>query len=301
MSEIRYVTVSEMQDFLADAWRWYAKWRLNRVPRRWSEALEFGTLVHDVFEFYFSHADVPVTTEAAWEHVYDSARATPYPDPDQAAVMATALKKLIAFRPQIVAYKDAYPVEAVLGVEEAFTLPLWYDEKTGGPRPWVLRGRPDRVVLSNGKVLHQQHKTVAGNRDISLYLAVLQRSMHEGLYGTYLARKYPEYPYGGSWINLIRKAVATDSRPVKGLGFQAIVKVDEADRKRAWDRARWIVREMWRAEQVALEQGHDALPDNPGLDDGYFHNSLDGYFDVLRGKASLDDPNLFMSREDTYA
>lgn len=182
----RYVTVSEMQDFLRCRWRWYARWVLNRVPRRWSEALILGTAVHDVFERYFSER---MNLEQAWADVESMLVVDrQYSDPSRAVAATKAIKEFHAYRPQIVAFQEKFPART-LEVEEAFEMPL--------DRGWVLRGRPDRPVEYKGRVYHQQHKTLAKNKNVATFSALIARSMHEGLYGGHLAEKYDEFRTGG--------------------------------------------------------------------------------------------------------
>lgn len=292
VSDIRYVTVSEMQDYLKDEWRWFAKWILNRVPRRWSNALILGTMVHDILEMYFSGGEPILDNAFDGTVVVESTRK--FPDPDHAAAHARALKQLHTLRDQVLDFKDIYPGET-LAVEEVFELPFWPESPSGGGRcEWVFRGRRDRVVRlhSGGRVVHMQHKTLAGNRPVDLFVRSLARSMHETLYGYDLSRRYGG-DYAGSIINVIRKKPGAK-------GFQALLPLAPADLERAWMRARTIVSRMSHSEAVGREHGIWALVDNPQNDAGVFGNSLDGYVPVLEGKASLDDPNLFMTREETY-
>ncbi len=301
---VRYVSVSEMHDFLTCQWRWYAKWVLNRVPRRWSAALILGTAVHDIFEGHFGNAQ-PLDKEHAFQVAVLEERLHSPRDPAEVVAVSQALKDLKKYYAQIVGFVDKYKIDEVLEVEKAFVLHLhtpkftWQSD-SGTPRAWVLRGRPDRVVLVGGFVYHMQHKTVAQGKSPHLYTQVLQRSMHEGLYGYYLASQYGDRAYGGTIVNLIRKAVLKAGASPESLGFQAMVGVDEIDRERAFQRAKALASEMDRAEYFGRAKGIWSLIDNPQVDDGYFHNSLDGYFHALQGKVSLDDDAYFMPREETY-
>lgn len=290
---VRYVSVSEMQDFLNDRWRWYARWILNRVPRKWSEALELGTAVHDIFEDFFTNGP---SMETSFDKVY-AALGVGIVDPDHAFVVAKAKKALLSYKPQIVAYRDRFHIDRTLEVEVPFDLPLLPPTETHGE--WRLRGRPDRVLQMEGGVYHMQHKTVAGNKDVGMYAQLIGRSMHEGCYGYYLANKYP-MRYGGTVLNIVRKAVAGPKHPIEGLMHQTLVTVDRTTRMRSFAKAARIASEMLQCGAEAQACGHNYMIDNTYHDDGFFHNSLDGYFDVLRGKASLDDDSLFMKREETY-
>jgi len=292
-----YVTVSEMQDFLKCQWRWFAKYRLNRVPRRWSDALILGTAVHDIFEEHFKGETLTRAFDRQQGVLAHAAKAA---DPSEAVAIHKALKGLHAYRPQIVGFVDQFRVDETLEVEKAFELPL-HIQSTDAAREvtaWYLQGRPDRVVLVNDVVYHYQHKTLAANKSPDTFSQLVQRSMHEGLYGYYLAEKYNgSRVYGGTILNVVLKKVVED--PAKG-GFQTIIKVDEVDRVRAWLRASAIVRAMVHAEKLAYMFGIDVLIDNPLEDGGPFGNSLDGYLPALTGKRKLDDPTYFMDREERY-
>lgn len=288
---IRHVTVSEMQDYLKDEWRWYAKWVLDRVPRRWSDALILGTMIHDVLESYFSGGE-PILSNA-FDGAVVSEKAKRFPDPDHAAAHARALKQLVPLREQILGFVDLYPVKETLEVEQPFELPLWPSSPPGG-RAWVFRGRRDRVVriFSGDRIAHMQHKSLAGNKPVDTFVRSLARSMHETMYGYDLRQRYGD-EYAGSIINVIRKKPGAK-------GFQAFLPLSPEDLERAWMRARTIVSRMSYSEAVGREHGIWALVDNPQNDAGVFGNSLDGYLPVLEGKATLDDDNLYMPREETY-
>lgn len=285
----RYVTVTEIQDYLSCEWRWYAKWVLNRVPRRYSSALILGSAVHNIFKAHFK--GYPLDSAFVTEHVNMNVFLRGATDPAWAAAQAGAMKDLLRFRPQIVGFRDKFKIDETLEVEEEFQIPLG---------PWIFRGRPDRVVRMGQKCRHMQHKTVALNKSVETYLYVLQRSLHETMYGDTLAKKYGGLEYAGSIINLIRKGVAKPGITTEGLGFQALISIDPIDRMRSMMRARLIVERMVQAEETGKQHGIDALIDNPLEDAGVFGNSLDGYLPVLQGKTTLDDETLFTNREETY-
>jgi hypothetical protein len=284
----RYVTVSEIEDFLKDEWRWYARWVLNRVPRRWYDALILGTAVHDVLEQHFN--GMPLV------EAYTTTRATllhKVPDPDHAMARHYALKGFDEMEPQILAWRDRLPVERTLEVEEPFEL-----EVAPG---WILRGRPDRPVIMHGKVYHQQHKTAGKGKPYDILARHFARSLHEGLYGFHLEEKYRDVaPYGGSIINLIRKGKPAKGAGIESMNFQTAVALTDFDLTRARMRLSRIVARMRYAEAVGNAVGIWGLVDVPALDSGPYMNSTDGYLPVLTGRTTLDNDNLFMPREETY-
>lgn len=292
----RYVTVSEIQDFLRCRWRWYAKWVLNRVPRKYSSALILGTAVHDVLEAHFNGDLLP---DAFAEVSYNlSTRARSLTDPSEIVATTVAHKDLQKYRPQIVGWRDRFNVEETLEVEEVFE--EFVSEKTDilhRKERWVLRGIPDRVVAVSGKVYHMQHKTAAINQPVDVLMKFFSRSLHETLYGAHLRDKYADREYAGSIINIIRKGVLKPGGNVDALNFQGAVALTDFDFTRARANLRAIVREMQRAEALGDVW---AQIDNAQEDAGPNKNYLDGYRDVLAGKASLDDDTLFMNRESRY-
>lgn len=291
---IRHVSVSEIEDFLQDQWRWYARWKLNRVPRRFSVPLILGTMVHEIFALHFaelwSMEEAFAFTVGAWSR-------KGFPDPDEALAVARALKELEDYRLQIVSFKDAYPVDRTLSVEEAFEFPITNIRGVD----WVLRGRPDRPIVVGGRVYHMQHKTVAKGKPLTTYAQFLSRSLHETLYGAYLRSAHAPLPYAGTIVNCVVKKKVKTPEEIHECMRQIVIPIKPFDLDRAYCRLIVTCEEMARAEGIAANAGIWALQDNPKLDDGPFHNSIDGYFDALTGKVSLNDPVAFMGRRETYA
>lgn len=299
MTARRYVSVSEMEDFLKCQWRWYARWRLNRVPRKWSDALILGTAVHDIFERHFAlGTSLDVCHLEVQRQLMEAANSAP--DPDQRVALNRAYRDLIAFRPQIVGWRDEFRIEEQLEVEEAFEVRV-LPARDPNEVEWWFRGRPDRPVVIGGKVIHMQHKTAAIGKNPQTFATYLSRSMHETLYGGRLRDKYRPRPYGGFVLNLIRKGVAKTDADIPRLARQLMVPISDYDIDRAQSRANAIFIEMRKAQALADEHGIWSLVDNPLQDAGVYGNSLDGYLPVLTHKASLDDDTLFMPREETYA
>lgn len=277
----RYVTVSEVEDFLRCEWRWYAKWVLNRVPRKYSDALILGKAVHKILEAYFLGA----TLEGQWSYEVARIRAQiRTADPAEAIALAKAAKQLEALKGKLLAFQPQH-VGNTLEVEKPFVVEL------GGG--WRFRGRPDRVVEYKRRVWHMQHKTLRKGVPIPVFVAKMARSMHETLYGAQLRRRFPDWDYGGTIANVIVKHPdAADA--------QLLIPVTDWDMARSESRFRSLVERMKVAEKMGRSLGINALIDNPTLDSGQFGNSLDGYYPVLSGKASLEDDALFMAREETY-
>jgi hypothetical protein len=69
----------------------------------------------------------------------------------------------------------------------------------------TLIGRPDAIVRWNGQIWHLQHKSVRASMPVALYLEQLRRSWHEAAYRQMISERYPNEPYGGSFLVLARK------------------------------------------------------------------------------------------------
>lgn len=87
----------------------------------------------------------------------------------------------------------------VLESEEVMEIEVMDDEG----RPFILYGTPDLVVKWGGKTWHVQHKTLAATRPVWTYVQEIRCSLHEGLYGEMIERKYGNY--AGTMLNVVRK------------------------------------------------------------------------------------------------
>lgn len=295
---IRWVSVTEMKDFLRDRWRWYAAWVLNRVPRRHQTALDVGKAFHRAMELHLTlgmppagaHTVVLQEMQAALDNARREGR---YEDADD---LLKALREFTQLASHMAAFRDAWKFERTLAIEKPLEGPslIVRNEKR-----WRIRGIPDRVVVMQGKTWHVQNRALDGKRNIILYNELLARDMHENLYAWLIQHAYPDWEHGGTLLNVVRKLKA-ERNPESALWYQQPVGIDSFSVARAVQRARLIAMEMANSEELAEKFGHDALIDNPGLDGGWYGNSRDGYVDVLFGRATLQDDTLFRDREETY-
>ncbi len=197
-------------------------------------------------------------------------------------------------------WSDFYPVTETLEVEEA-----------GG---WTLDNglcfnmRPDRVVMINDFMFHMQHKTLAAQRNLSVFLDVGAHSMHELLYFKGLSEKYPDRKNGGTIYNIVRKlqykskAKATPGKilhePHEFFAQQAIP-IDPVLVEKALYDLNYLSLEM---ERVAADYAKGILPPSSrSQDEDMFSKRTDPYFEVIMGRATLSDDILFMDKEDRYA
>lgn len=289
--KLEYISVSSINAFQSDRLRWCYAWLENRVPRRPPQALTVGKVVHKAFEKSFIEGmKVGEALAAILPPV------SPLGEEDSFNELKTLIEPLNF-------WKDDFPIEATLEVE----LPFEFDTWGGLP----FRGRPDRVSVVFGKVVHVQTKTIGASRNLGGYTNLARRSMHELLYGWYLRNKYKEQglEYGGTLYNVIRKlkyrGVSTLKCPEgkvlhtpDEMFLQTIIGIDEAQIELAREDLTILSVEMERTADAYLSGRH--IPSTRAMDGGPFGNSTDPYTAVLLGEASLDDDSLFQLREETY-
>ena len=291
MSEPRYITrvnVSSIHDFIRCRKRWLFRWYLNRVPRETQPALEFGKLLHRVFESYFTDPERNMATAIAG-HMST--------EPGQS--LSLAQRDLEYYAPVLLHWKDQYPITRTLEVEQPFEYEI--PEMPG----MNVVGRPDRVVEIWGRLYHMQNRGLDEKKNLALYTELGMRNMHELVYAWALKHKYPDMDYGGTVYNLLRK-VALKNRQrqdkfkppyTEVLGQKMVpmlgVRIDNAMRNVSYYAA-----EMERT--VGLYEAGAHIGDSDLMDSGFYGNSRDPYFEVLLGKRSIWDNRYFTNREDLY-
>jgi hypothetical protein len=209
-------------------------------------------------------------------------------------------------------WKDRYPFDkAVLEIESPF-------EFIHPREPQImLRGRPDRVGIYAGRLYHVQNRSLAAGVNFPLYLELSKRSYHEHLYAEAIAKKYPDYPYGGTFFNLYRKLKyrkkATKAQETKGEPGEIVHQISEL----FWQHPMGIDLESQLHKNVmgsildhavamidteAAYKTHGIIPPpNEKLNGGPYGNTLDPYYRVLTGEIQLSDDTYFKNREDTYS
>lgn len=293
------ISVSSINDFQRCRARWCLRWLENRVPITVPQALTTGTLVHQAFEEHFSFTGKTLPRP---------------PIGDVLSLLLVKLEKTLLTENEQKAYieclglveplnlwTDQFPITRTLEVEEPFALPLPGTTLT-------FQGRPDRVVLAYGKVWHMQHKTIGASRDLGLFVSLARRNLHELTYATHLAAKYPDWDYGGTIYNVVRKLkYRSTSKKDDGkilhtpeeMFLQTMIPIDSAEQECAWSDVTVLAKEM---EQVAANYFSGWFPPaTRGMDAGLYSNSIDPYTAVLSGDADIQDNTLFMGREDKYA
>ncbi len=190
-------------------------------------------------------------------------------------------------------WHDTYDVET-LSVEGAMRtiidIPAW-----NGHLEMV--GTPDRVIRYEGKIWHQQHRTLAQGVPREAYNESMTRDMHETLYARMIQEKYPDEAYGGTFMDVLVKTsfVRFDANPAAFM-YQDPVPINQQEIEWGVDN---ITR--WCTQMRMMLAGELPIPDNPKLDLGPFRNSKSLYFDVLKGDMDhLADDRFFKDMEDRY-
>lgn len=291
------ISVSSIQDFQRCPLRWCFKYLENRVPRYEPTAFTVGKLVHTACEEYFTDGPNPPESPGhALEEKVNTATALLLDEREN-----QALKEVSELIEPLKKWTDFYPIEETLEVEVSHSVPLWHDTI-------AFRIKPDRVVRIKDHIYHMQHKTIAAQRDVGTFVEVASHSLHELTYAWVLQSIYPQYTYGGSIYNLVRKLKyksAAKATPGKILHqpheffSQWIVATDPDHIKLAVSDIHTLAKQMQNVADAYW--GGDLPPANRREDEDFFSKRTDPYFDVLMGRATLSDDTRFMDREDHHA
>ncbi len=320
MSNPYVVNVSSIQDFMQCRFRWVCKWVENRVPLAEARALRFGKMYHKIMEAHQGDGipmnTVLVNVRDEWKEKIKSLT----PDMPDWSAGREALDDLHQLWEPILLWKDRYQFDIpVLAIEQPFRMPHPDD-------PTIeLIGRPDRESLYQNRVYHVQNRSLGAGVNFPLYVELSKRSYHEHVYGHYLAEKWFNYKYGGTFFNLYRK-LKYRKKPTKkqleaaeaaGAPFETAGDILHPVSELFWQHPMGLdldsdvhqhvmkcvleyAREM-RATADRYRSSGVIPPPNERLNGGPFGNKLDEYYRVLTGEITLDDPLYFKDREDTYA
>lgn len=315
------VNVSSVQSFASCRFRWWCEWIMNRVPVATSPALDAGRLLHRAFEVHFRDGvplDVSLQRECA-----EFRRLIPAAHPAARPSAYKAVEQMEDLIEALPLWKDTWDFDEVLEVEEPFEMEDYIPHPRSGGLlggehiVWI--GRPDRVVRTGNLIWHSQNRGLASGMNFGTYQRLGKRHYHEHLYAEGLAKKYPSrkvgrkrvtLKYGGTWFNLVRKLkfrtnVGKKNEAVKtaaDMFWQGALSInlDSPLHKSVMMTLRQHVAEMIRVKD--LWENHGIIPaPNDKLNGGFSGNSEDPYFKLLIGETTLDDPEVFKAREDTYA
>ncbi len=300
-----YVNVSSVQDFMQCRFRWWCKWVMNRVERNEAPALTAGKLLHNIFEDE-RKTDFSLY-EAAVLRSDEYRKAMVGLDDRERASAEKAIKVIDDLGEGLELWEDKfdYPLPT-LEVEEPFEIS--FPELPGV----IFRGRPDRVEILMKQIWHIQNRGLAAGTNFGIYIATAKRHYHEHLYAEHLSRKYPNYKYGGTIFNLVRKLKyrtkvtkanpAGETKTANELFFQHPMSINLKSglHKHVMLSLFQHVRDMLEVIRRWEEDGEIPAP-NEKLNAGAYGNVVDPYFRVLTGEITLDDEEVFKDREDTYA
>lgn len=306
MQEPFIVNISSVHRFQQCRLRWYFEWVLNRVPRENEQALTFGKMLHEIFERHFISA---LTMQEATDIVrkeYQSKIDPAFEAQNEKAVLSItdALDQLSAVEEALVQWHDVFIPEQTLAIEQPFEFPHPADPTI------IVRGRPDREWVMQGKLFHVQNRSLAPSKNIGLYLELAKRDYHEHIYKWAMTQKYPDIPWGGVVMNILRKlkyrGVPTKKDPegkilheVDEILYQGIVTLSDQQTELALSDLLYDAKEMRRTIYEAKTTGKLPSP-NRRLDAGPFGNKMDPWFPVFTGQVSVNDDAFFKDREDMY-
>lgn len=299
------VNVSAINQFSRCRFRWWAQFVMNQVPREEAKPLAFGRLLHLVFE---EHAKGVMSMQQAidkWQVEWHNL-AMQSTDSFERTVRLEALGQLGELEEALGQWKDAYEFETpVLEAEQPFELAHPKDDSI------ILVGRPDRCAVMAGKIWHVQNRGLAASINFGIYTELAKRAYHEHTYAEALTRKYPEYPYGGTVFNLVRKlkyrTKITKKNPegkkkeLSEMFFQFPMSIDLKSplHEHVMDCVLDYAYQMRTAEKEWRD--HRTIPSpNESENGGMYHNKPDVFFRVLTGDIELSDPQYFKKRIDPY-
>jgi hypothetical protein len=278
---------------------------MNRVPREDAEPLEFGKLLHVIFE---ENARGMNMKRAIAKHGHDwYLKSQSSTSPMEAAFSAKIFKQLEDISEALVQWKDQYDFEIpVLETEEPFEI-----RHPSVPSVAII-GRPDRVAVMQGKLWHIQNRGLNQNTNFGVYIDLAKRHYHEHVYAEALSAKYPDYEYGGTVFNLVRKLKyrtgVTKKNPegvVKALSellyqqpmsinLKSDLHIDIMECVAVYALRMKEAEDLWEHKGIIP-------PPNEDMNGGYWRNKPDLYFRVLTGEITLDDDRYFKDRVDPYS
>jgi len=285
---LTHISVSSILDFQNDRLRWAYRWLDNRVPRAVPQALVVGKIIHSSFEKAFTEG---LNVGEAL------ARILP---PEAPLGEEKAHEELLGLVEPLKFWKDNFPVERVLEVEEPFEFPV---------QDLTFQGRPDRVAVVFGKAFHVQNKSVGAQTNLATYITLAGRALHELLYGHHLEKKYA-LPFGGTIYNIVKKLkyrskVVSKAEPLgkiintpESMFLQTVIGLDPEQKELALRELNWYATEMKHTAESYFEGS--LIGSNRNLDAGHYGHGIDLYTRVMLGEISLDDDRYFMDREETY-
>ena len=303
------VNISSVKRFHACRARWLIEWHLNRVPREGALPLNLGKLVHVAFEKYLKGEVASMyfaltSTQKEWLDELAIRVQNGEINEAEAQEGLDASEALDSLIEPLTAWKDQYPIGEPLEVEQPFEFPHPDDPNV------IIRGRPDRMAPVFGKLAHIQNRTLAAGVNFGLYSELAKRDYHELVYAWAMQKKYPDWKYAGTLMNLIRK-LKFRAKPTKNcpegkilhtldeIFTQVMVPMLDNQISLAMSDLLKDAHEMQRVIHE-WDKFHVLPSPNRKLDGGPYGNHIDPYFNVFTGKTSIYDDKFFKPREDMY-
>lgn len=300
------VNVSAVQSFVNCPFRWWAEYVMNRVPVATAPALDAGRIYHKAHE---RHATTSLSLAASLEaECWQFREAIPQSHPAAHANAYKAVETMEDLIPAMPLWRDKFPITKVLEVEQAYE----YPDPIVRDLTWLVR--PDRVVISGGRMWHTQRRGLAASKNFAKYVRLQNRSYHEHLYAEAMVQKYSDYGFvpkwGGTVFDLVRKLKFHTNvgkknekkKTAEEMFWQGAlsIKLSGPIHGSVMHTLRQHVGNMRRALYAWEKFGEVPAP-NDQRNGGYGDNSEDAYFKVLIGETTLDDNDVFKTREDPYA
>lgn len=294
-------TVSEIKEFWACPTRWYLKYVYpRRTPNGVSAPLTIGTAWHHFMEKLFNGTDREQALQEMWNEIDEIVLASANEGfSDLAHKLSNEREKLMVAGKL---WNDWLDCET-LAVEKPLELLIPANE-FGEKVPFedvVIQGKPDRVVRlkHNGKLMHFQHKTIAGSKPVQPYLDTFHRQAHEGAYWWMIRNEYQEEP-DGVVLNLMRKlSIKTITESPQSAIQQHMIPITKLQ---AFNTVRNLARTVNAMRSCKIFPSH-FLYDVPDLDMGRYGNSVDPYFEYLStlDESALENEARFKPTENRYA
>ncbi len=184
------LTASRMRTYRECSRKHDLMYRQGFRPRRVSEPLRIGTLLHLGFAAFWAGGDEEAVLAAVSieSDLYDRIRA----------------EELL--RGYVARYTQSRDEEyEILSVEGAFTAPLLNPETNAASRTWVLSGKTDVIVRrrATGRVAVMEHKSTSDSVDDADYWSKLQIDHQISLY--VLGAESNEYAIDDCIYDVVRK------------------------------------------------------------------------------------------------
>ena len=258
------ISISEIKDHnLCPMYHWNRWKEERRAVEEQSEAVTLGTYAHTHLADMMKGRTLRLGAEklTAAERAVDTA--------------------LVAWSTQYFHVDSALlPWDEVLLVEEPLHLQLTDDI--------TLVGIPDAIVKSQGTLWHVQHKTIAQTIPVGVFTQGVAVSLHECGYAALIKNHYPNVPYGGTMLNIVRRMSEKriSDNPLQSLHLEFIPMSDARI-------ADGIADITLKARQILSEYQGERVEKRRESCTGLYRNKLCGYYDSCWRGVSIHNDILY--------